>query len=88
MRAYTLCRDLDVRAAGNDLLTQLRLFPDTLVPAVERLSDTITVARRPFKVGNMWTYGQRRVEMMASSYITPACEFIVLSPPYLRRPWD
>ena len=69
-------------------LTQTRLFPHKLVPAVDPLSDTITVVRRPFKVGNMRTYGQRRVEMTKSFYITPAWEFTVLSPPYLRHAWD
>jgi len=87
-RAHTLCRDVGGWAAGNAFLTQMRLFPHKLVPAVDLLSDTITVVRRPFKDGNMRTYGQRRVEMTKSSYITPAWEFIVLSPLYLRRAWD
>jgi len=88
MRAHTLCRDVDGWAAGTAFLAQMRLLPDKLVPAVQHRSDAITVVRRPFKVGSMRTNGQRRVELTTSSYITPAWEFIVLSPPYLRRAWD
>ena len=88
MRAHTLCRDVDGWAAGTAFLAQMRLLPDTLVPAVEHRSNAITVVRCPFKVGSMRTNGQRRVEMTTLSYMTPAWEFIVLSPPYLRRAWD
>jgi len=88
MRAHTLCRDVDGWAAGTAFLAQMRLLPDTLVPAVEHRSNAITVVRCPFKVGSMRTNGQRRVELTTSSYITPAWEFIVLSPPYLKRAWD
>ena len=88
MRAHLFCRDVDGRAAGTAFLAQMRLLPDKLVPAVEHRSDAITAVRRPFKVGSMRTNGQHRVEMTTSSYITPAWEFIVLSPPYLRRAWD
>ena len=88
MRAHLLCRDVDGWAAGTAFLAQMGLFPDKLVPAVEHRSEAITVVRRPVKVGSMRTNGHRRVEMTTSSYITPACESIVLSPPYLRRAWD
>ena len=86
MRAHTLCRDVDGWAAGTTFLKQMRLLQDTLVPPVEHRSGAITVVRRPFKVGSMRTNGQRRVEMTTLSYMTPAWEFIVLSPPYLRLP--
>jgi len=88
MWAHTLCRDVDGWAAGTTFLKQMRLLQDTLVPQVEHWSDAITVVRRPFKVGSMRTNGQRRVEMTTLSDTTPAWEFIVLSPPYLRRAWD
>ena len=81
MRAHLLCRDVDGWAAGTAFLAQMRLLPDRSVPAVEHRSDAITVVRRPFN-------GQRRVEMTTLSYMTPAWEFIVLSPPYLKRAWD
>jgi len=88
MRAHLFCRDVDGGAAGTAFLAQMRLLPETLVPAVEHRSDAILEVRRPVKVGSMRTNGQRRVEMTTSSYMTPAWEFIVLSPPYLRRAWD
>jgi len=88
MRSPTLCRDVDGWAAGTAFLAQMRLFPDKLVPAVEQRSDAVTVVRRSFNVGSMRTNGRRRVEMTTSTYITPASEFIVLSPPYLTRAWD
>ena len=56
------------------------------MPPVEHRSGAITVVRRPFKVSSMRTNGQRRVEMTTLSYMTPAWEFIVLSPPYVRLP--
>jgi len=84
MWAHTLCRDVDGWAAGTTFLKQMPLLQDTLVPPVEHQSDAITVVRLPFKVGSMRTNGQRRVEMTTSSYITPAWEFLVLYPPYLR----
>jgi len=88
MWAHTRCRDVDTWAAGTTVLKQMRLLQDTLVPPVEHRSDAITVVRLPFKVGSMRDNGQRRVEMTTSSYITPAWEFFVLSPPCLRRARD
>ena len=88
MRAHLLCRDVDGWAAGTAFLAQMRLLPDTLVPAVKHRSNAITVVRRPFKVGSMRTNGQRRVGMTTSSYITPAWKFFVPSPLYLRRARD
>jgi len=85
MRAHTLFRDLDGGTPGNAFLEQMRLFSDTSVPVVDRLSDATTVVRRPFKICSMRTYGQRRVQMTASSYMAPAREFFVLSPPYLEH---
>jgi len=88
MRAHTFFRDLDRWASGNFFLTHMQLLKDTLVPGVEYLSDTITVVWRPFKVGNMRTFGQHWAQMTTSSYMAPSWELIVMSSPYLGNAWD
>jgi len=81
-------RDLDGWATGNASLKKMRVMPDTLMPAVYHMSDAIVVVRRPFKVGPMGTYRQGRAQMTALSYMAPAWELIVLSPPYFGQAWD
>jgi len=87
-RAHALFRDLDGGTPGNVFLKQMRLLPGALVPTADDPSTVIPVVRRPSDVGYVRAYGQRRTQMVGSSYTAPAWEFVVMSPPFLGLPLD